>query len=168
MQRHPLGYDPILALPPHVEIIGVPGGTTGSQSQGNSMVGRASRSSHAARALASLHAGSVEARSSTTNGHLPYQRLHPSDPVDYDPMLAPLPPPFEIFSFPAGGLTSIDETSWADRTSRPIHAAGASTSRHPRAITRSTSAGPSPTHGSLPRRQTHTTGDSVEEPICID
>jgi hypothetical protein len=140
----------------------------GSQIQGNSSVGRTSRSSHASRSPASVQVGSIAATLATTSGHLPSQNLYPSDPADYDPMLAPLPPPFETFDVPDGGVASINEISWDGRISRPIQAGGTSTSRHVRPITRSTLGRPLPPYGPRPRRQTHHTGDSAEEPICIE
>jgi hypothetical protein len=156
-------------LPRNVERFGAPVGTMGSQIYENSMVESAAPSDHGssnpARSSSSIPVGSVAETSVASNGHLPNQYAHPTDPADYDPMLAPLPPPFEIFNVPEAGM-ALDEISWFGTTSLPTQEAA--TARHQRAIIRSTSARPIPSNGRLPRRQTHPTGDSAEEPICID
>jgi hypothetical protein len=162
------GYDPTLApVPPPVEIFAVPHGTMASQINENSVGGRTPLPSHAASILTSGNLETVAAMSSTSY-HAHSLHLHPSGSAGYDPMLAPLPPPFEIFSVPDGAMGSSNENPWIARTPRPLQATGSSSARQLRTTTRTTSAMPSSNSGPLPSRHTHHAGDSAEEPICID
>lgn len=98
-------------------------------------------------------------------------------PTGYDPMLAPLPPPFdEIVGVPAGRLgpqplhlhhhspTAFFESTSASGAQRPIR----STSTLPSRQRMTTVAITSSSRGLSPFPQAHPAGGSAADAICID